>query len=137
MTWVADPTDAKPDDAVATAPPDDLAEALRQVGATPAFGGGREALVEALAGRTEVLQVDVERVQWTGVIGASEAYRNGRTIAGRIVGTDLALRLLVPPTQNAVADGLSEGDRVQALAAFTGWDAIYDCGRFEGELEAA
>lgn len=116
---------------------DALAVILREAEAEPRFGGRRDVVLEPLAGRSVRFALEVVRTQGTGTFDVSEAYRSGRTVAGRIAGTDVTVAVRLPPATNAEVDALRKGGRLAFVGAYTGWDAIYDRAKFEGEIDEA
>ena len=113
---------------------DVLARILKAAAAEPGYGGRRDEILEPLRFAAARFTVVVGRVQWTGSFGISAAYRSGRTVGGTIREVGLPVAVCLPAARNATADALKEGDTFAFVGTFTGWDGMYDRGRFEGDL---
>jgi len=79
----------------------------------------------------------VDRVGWTSAPDAAPAYRDGRTVLGRIEGEDLPAAVRLVAEANARAERLPEGARLALEAVCTGWDTLHERAVFEGTTVAS
>lgn len=56
----------------------------------------------------------------------SDAFRNGRTVIGRLAGTDLQLAVQFPATENERLDTLGPDAQLPIRAVPLKWNIIYD-----------
>ena len=111
-----------------------IAKILTEAAAEPGFGGRRDEILEPLKLVIAHFTVIAGRVQWTGSFGVSEDFRGGRTVSGRMAEVDLPVAVCLPEARNAYADALKDGDAFPFRGVLAAWDAMYDRGKFEGDL---
>lgn len=91
----------------------------------PRYGSERTNLVSRLLGHTVEAVLNVESVNRTFDY-VSDAFRNGRTVIGRLAGTDLQLAVQFPATENERLDTLGPDAQLPIRAVPLKWNIIYD-----------
>ena len=74
------------------------------------FASERSKLIEANAGAAYSFSVEVSRVERTLGIGLTEHLRNGRSVAGKVVGDDIEVIVRMPASRNDEIDAMKGGE---------------------------
>lgn len=91
------------------------------------FSNQRTEIAEAAAGHTYDVVIELERVSTTfGFSGDDERFENGRTLLGKLSGTDHEVQLFTVEDSNASVDDLDRGDSWHTLCTVKNWDTLYD-----------
>jgi hypothetical protein len=91
------------------------------------FGNERSEIVAAADGHTYDVVIQIDRVSTTfGFSGDDDAFENGRTVIGRIAGSDQKVQLFAWESSNDSLDYLSRGETWQTRATVRSWDSLYD-----------
>ncbi len=102
-----------------------LAAFARDLAESPRYGSERTNLVSRLLGHTVEAVLNVESVNRTFDY-VSDAFRNGRTVIGRLADTDLQLAVQFPATENERLDTLVPDTQLPIRAVPLKWNIIYD-----------
>lgn len=104
-----------------------LIDLLDRIQAAGRYSTERSAVAEAAAGHVYELIVQIERISSTfGFSGDDPRYEYGRTVQGRIFGTDHEVQLFTLDDSNESLRGLGKGDTWSTLATVVEWDSLYD-----------
>lgn len=91
------------------------------------FSNERTEIAEAAEGHTYDVAIIVDRVSTTfGFSGDDERFETGRTVLGRLVGTDHEVQLFTVRDNNAALDDTGRGEQWQTLCTVKNWDTLYD-----------
>ncbi|HYW78786.1 MAG TPA: hypothetical protein VE890_04380 [Thermoguttaceae bacterium] len=90
------------------------------------FGFERERIVEENADRTFACTLSISKIDRTYSYASDDRLRNGRTIIGRIDGTECEASLLTLQSRNEEIDQLDFGQIVEAQCVLLKWNTIYD-----------
>lgn len=100
---------------------------LDSIKAAGRFSTERSAVAEAAAGHVYELVLEIERISTTfGFTGDDPRYEYGRTLLGRIFGTDHEVQLFTLDDSNEALRDLSKGDTWSTLVRVEQWDSLYD-----------
>lgn len=107
-----------PPSPVEKAPPADasLGEAVSAILREKSFGGGRDPLIRELLGSRFTFELEVDGVEHTFGAGPDPRYRHGRTVAGTVAGTTVAVSVRFPAELNDEVDSYRRG-RVETVSA--------------------
>ncbi|APZ95618.1 hypothetical protein [Fuerstiella marisgermanici] len=101
-----------------------LINGIKQAGR---FGNERSEILSAAKGHTYDIDIVVDRVTSTyGFSGETRQHRNGRTITGKLAGTDQPVQLFTVDSSNDSVEHLQRGHSYQTLASVQSWDSLYD-----------
>lgn len=100
---------------------------LDEIHAAGRFSNERTEIAEAADGHTYDVVIELERASTTfGFKGDDERYETGRTLLGKLVGTDHEVQMFTVEDSNPGVDELNRGDRWQTLCTVREWDTLYD-----------
>lgn len=100
-----------------------IAESILAVGR---FGFERARIVEENMERTFACAIGISKIDRTYSYASDERFRNGRTIIGRIDGTECEASLLTPRSRNEEIDALDFAGTIEAQCVLLKWNTIYD-----------
>jgi len=98
---------------------------LRELSDSTGFATDRDRILAKYATQSLVVTVEVERIERTFGYGKDERYRDGRTIIGKVSGTDFEVSVQCLEMRNEELDKLSEGDSISIKCVATDWDSLY------------
>ena len=91
------------------------------------FSNERTEIAEASEGHTYDVVIEIERISTTfGFSGDEPQLENGRTVLGKLVGTNHEVQLFSCGASNESLDELSRGEVWSTLAIVANWDTLYD-----------
>ncbi len=91
------------------------------------FSNQRTEIAAAADGHTYSLVLEIERVSTTfGFSGDDERFEKGRTVLGKLVGTDHEVQVFSTEASNETLDRVSRGGIWTTLATVVSWDTLYD-----------
>ena len=105
----------------------DLFQLVQAIAAAPRHGNGRAEIVERADGQIFDAVILVDRV--TSLMGASASdprYEYGKSVTGTVDGTDQAIQIVTPESQNNEIDDLRRGDIWQTQILLVDWDSLYN-----------
>ena len=90
-------------------------------------GNERSEITAAASERDWEAEIIVDRVSMTfGHSGGDPRYENGRTITGRIVGTDQDVQLFLPEAGSRVPRDISQDETCRTAVRVLSWDSLYN-----------
>ncbi|MEE8452131.1 MAG: hypothetical protein V3R99_09460 [Thermoguttaceae bacterium] len=104
----------------------ELATIAESILAAGRFGFERERIVEENMERTFACAIGISKIDRTYSYASDDRLRNGRTIIGRIEGTDCEASLLTPQSRNGEIDALDVRGTVETRCVLLKWNTIYD-----------
>ena len=99
----------------------DILELATALSADGIYYSEREQLLEELESRRFLIKILVDRVSNTYSTVPDNSLRNGRTIQGAIVDTEIEVKIQLPDALNDQADGLSRGDSYEVEGIVNRW----------------
>ena len=99
----------------------DILELATALSADGIYYSEREQLLEELESRRFRIKILVNRVSNTYSTVPDNSLRNGRTIQGAIVDTEIEVKIQLPDALNDQADGLSRGDSYEVEGIVNRW----------------
>lgn len=100
---------------------------LDQISEAERYGNERTQIANAAGDRAFDTSVVIERVISTiDPTGNDARFLGGKTILGRLSGTDHEVELFTVVGSNDLLDGLGRGDQWQTLATVTEWDSLHN-----------
>ena len=99
----------------------DILELATALSADGIYYSEREQLLEELESRRFRIKILVDRVSNTYSTVPDNSLRNGRTIQGVIVDTEIEVKIQLPDALNDQADGLSRGDSYEVEGIVNRW----------------
>ena len=99
----------------------DILELATALSADGIYYSEREQLLEELESRRFLIKILVDRVSNTYSTVPDNSLRNGRTIQGAIVDTEIEVKIQLPDALNDQADSLSRGDSYEVEGIVNRW----------------
>jgi hypothetical protein len=88
------------------------------------IGGTRDELITGLKGTTHRFQLTVGKVERTFAMYSDPDFRNGRTVSGKIHGSEVSVSIWFPESRNAEVDGFEEGGTYSLVGTVAEWDRL-------------
>lgn len=105
----------------------DLAELLAAINAAPRHGSERGDIVANAAGQEFDATIKIDRVtSLMGSMNSDPRYEYGKSVTGTIEGTDQAVQIITPESQNDTIDDLRRGDLWQTQISIIDFDSLYN-----------
>jgi len=104
----------------------DLVSIAESILAASRFGFERERIVEENIDSAFACAIRISKVDRTYSYSSDDRFRNGRTVVGRIEGTECEASLLTPQSRNEEIDALDSGQTLEAQCVLLKWNTIYD-----------
>jgi len=104
-----------------------LAQLVTSINAAPRHGNERGDIVSHAAGQAFDAIIVIDRV--TSLMGSTACdprYEYGKSVTGTIEGTNQAVQVITPESQNDEIDDLRRGDIWQTQISITDWDSLYN-----------
>lgn len=85
----------------------------------------RDKRLKEMADQVFIFRFQAGQVERSYGFDLPERLREGRTVQGKVAGTDREITVRFPADRNEELDGLSPGAEVDVEAAIGGWDTLY------------
>ena len=104
-----------------------LAQLVAAIIAAPRHGNERGDIVANEAGQIFDANIVIDRVaSLMGSMASDPRYAYGKSITGTIEGTDQAVQIITPESQNNDVNNLRRGDVWSAQISIIDWDSLYN-----------
>ena len=104
-----------------------LAQLITAINAAPRHGSERGDIISNAAGQTFDANILIDRVtSLMGSMASDPRYEYGKSVTGTIEGTNQAVQVITPESQNDDIDDLRRGDNWQTQISITDWDSLYN-----------
>lgn len=124
------PSESDFDEAPESASPEmsaDLIQLVQAIAVAPRHGNERAEIVASADSQIFDAVIMIDRV--TSLMGAASSdprYEYGKSVTGTIDGTDQAIQIVTPESQNNEIDDLRRGDVWQTQILLVDWDSLYN-----------
>ena len=119
-----------PDDTANAAhqvPPSDIFELAERLNAAPRHGNERGDIIANATGQIFDAAIVIDRVtSLMGSMTSDPRYEFGKSVTGTIEGTNQAIQVMTPESQNDQIDDLRRGDVWQTQISIIDWDSLYN-----------
>ncbi len=108
-------------------PPSDIFALAARINAAPRHGNERPDIVADSAGQVFDASIVIDRVtSLMGSMTSDPRYEFGKSVTGTIEGTNQAIQVMTPESQNDTIDDLRRGDVWQTQISIMDWDSLYN-----------
>ncbi len=111
---------------VSLPPGEDITSLLEQFASADRFSNERDNLLTANQDRVFQVSIDVEDISRSYGYFEDKRLVDGRTVTGKLVGTDLAVSIRVFASRNEQVDSAGEASVFEANGKPTKWDVLYN-----------
>jgi hypothetical protein len=103
-----------------------LKKVFAEVLAANKFGDDRDNIVRDNDETVFTCYIDVDSITRSYGYDVGQEYLDGRTITGKLAGSDYAVFVLFRGDSNEKLDAIKTGERVEVQCQLFGWDRLYD-----------
>jgi hypothetical protein len=120
------PEPPAPEPAAAPATAAALVGIVGQIATADRYSREREQIIEQNSEQPFQCAVEITRSERTYTYTPDERFRKGRTVTGKLQGTDCEVTVELPSDRNDEIDALKPGSLIQANCKLLKWNTIYD-----------
>ncbi|MFP6669104.1 MAG: hypothetical protein VB876_17455, partial [Pirellulales bacterium] len=103
-----------------------LKKLFSQLLAVNKFGDDRDGIVRENDETVFRCSITVKSVTRSYGYDVGQEYRDGRTLTGKLTGTDYTVFVIFRNELNEKLDALKSGERIEVQGMLLGWDRLYD-----------